>query len=408
MRDRRRTTPTGAVTDDQPVSHEGPPVGYQVAAASDGAGRDAASQRRFNRRRLLVYGLGGIAAAAAAGATGLELVSHGILPGGQMLDQLDGACAVPSPVLTFAPLGASVSNEFDSQARKRTVGYTIAYPPKHGPGSTLPLVVMLHGFGGNHANAVVGMSPAQAVALQVGREPLEPMAMVTVDGGDGYWNPHPGDDPMAMVVDELIPLCQGLGLGRAPQRIGTMGISMGGYGALLLAEKCPHLIAAVAAISPAIWTSYAEARAANPGGVRLRSRLCRRRRSEARRRVGWHSGPGRIRKFRSLPPRRGSIGKGLGTRRGRRLLQGLPHQRLLHRSGAAIAGVSGPASQLVVRREESERRTSPSGELKRRRRKVSLSPILLVHAAAGPRESSGPPSGGFGSLRGYPGDVAHS
>ena len=265
MRDRRRTTPTGAVTDDQPVSHEGPPVGYQVAAASDGAGRDAASQRRFNRRRLLVYGLGGIAAAAAAGATGLELVSHGILPGGQMLDQLDGACAVPSPVLTFAPLGASVSNEFDSQARKRTVGYTIAYPPKHGPGSTLPLVVMLHGFGGNHANAVVGMSPAQAVALQVGREPLEPMAMVTVDGGNGYWNPHPGDDPMAMVIDELIPLCQGLGLGRAPQRIGTMGISMGGYGALLLAEKCPHLIAAVAAISPAIWTSYAEARAANPG-----------------------------------------------------------------------------------------------------------------------------------------------
>jgi S-formylglutathione hydrolase FrmB len=44
-----------------------------------------------------------------------------------------------------------------------------------------------------------------------------------------------------------------------------MGISMGGYGALLLAEKYPHLIDAVAAISPAIWTSYAQAHAANPG-----------------------------------------------------------------------------------------------------------------------------------------------
>ena len=44
-----------------------------------------------------------------------------------------------------------------------------------------------------------------------------------------------------------------------------MGISMGGYGALLLAEKHPRLIAAVAAISPAIWTSYAQARAANAG-----------------------------------------------------------------------------------------------------------------------------------------------
>ena len=40
---------------------------------------------------------------------------------------------------------------------------------------------------------------------------------------------------------------------------------MGGYGAILLAEKYPHLIGAVAAISPAIWTSYAQAESANPG-----------------------------------------------------------------------------------------------------------------------------------------------
>jgi pimeloyl-ACP methyl ester carboxylesterase len=40
---------------------------------------------------------------------------------------------------------------------------------------------------------------------------------------------------------------------------------MGGYGALLLAEKHPRLIAAVAAISPAIWTTYEQARSANAG-----------------------------------------------------------------------------------------------------------------------------------------------
>jgi pimeloyl-ACP methyl ester carboxylesterase len=40
---------------------------------------------------------------------------------------------------------------------------------------------------------------------------------------------------------------------------------MGGYGALLLAEKHPHLFAAVAAISPAVWTSYAQAQGANAG-----------------------------------------------------------------------------------------------------------------------------------------------
>jgi pimeloyl-ACP methyl ester carboxylesterase len=123
---------------------------------------------------------------------------------------------------------------------------------------------MLHGFGGNHTDALVGMTTAEAVALRVDGKPLGPMSIVTVDGGNGYWNPHPGDNPMAMVVDELIPLCQKLGLGRPPQRIGVTGISMGGYGALLLTEKYPTVFSAVAAISPAIWTSYPQARGTNP------------------------------------------------------------------------------------------------------------------------------------------------
>ena len=131
-------------------------------------------------------------------------------------------------------------------------------------------MVTLHAYRGDHAHALAGMSPAQALALKPGGRPqsamtLAPMAMVTVDGGDGYWNPHPGDDPMAMVIGELIPRCQRLGLGRPPRRIAVMGTSMGGYGALLLAEKYPGLFAAVAAVSPAVWTSYPQARQANPG-----------------------------------------------------------------------------------------------------------------------------------------------
>jgi predicted peptidase len=202
---------------------------------------------------------------AAAGASGFELVSHGVLPGKQKLDDLDGACSVSVPPLKYSPPGDSRSGTFFSEARSTQVGYTIAYPPGQGPGSSLALIVMLHGFGGNHTDAVAGMTPAQALALKVDGGPLPPMAMVTVDGGGGYWNPHPDDDPMAMVVEELIPMCQKQGLGASPQKIGTMGISMGGYGAILLAEKYPSLISAVAAISPAIWTSYAEAKTANTG-----------------------------------------------------------------------------------------------------------------------------------------------
>jgi S-formylglutathione hydrolase FrmB len=192
-------------------------------------------------------------------------VSHGVLPGEQALDRLDGACSVDAPGFSFpAGVGPLVSGTFHSTARDRAVGYSIGYPPGHRPGDSLPLVVALHGFGGDHLRSLTGLTPARAVALAgADGRVLPPMALVTADGGNGYWNPHPGDDPLRMLADELIPLCQRRGLGRS--RVGVMGISMGGYGALLLAEKHPSLIAAVAAISPAIWTSYAQARAANAG-----------------------------------------------------------------------------------------------------------------------------------------------
>jgi S-formylglutathione hydrolase FrmB len=227
--------------------------------------------RNAGRRHFLRYGLSGAAVLAAAGVTGVELVNRGVLPGKALLNQLDGACDVPASRFTFhAKPGPQHDGTFYSTARRTTVGYTIAYPPGHGPGARLPLIIALHGFGASHANALSGLTPAQALALNVGGAPLRPMALVTVDGGGGYWNPHPGDDPQAMLVRELIPMLQrhGLGTGHTTSggsRIGALGISMGGYGAILLAEKYPRLIGAVAAISPAIWTSYPEAKAANAG-----------------------------------------------------------------------------------------------------------------------------------------------
>jgi pimeloyl-ACP methyl ester carboxylesterase len=192
-------------------------------------------------------------------------VEQGVLPGKHILDELDGACSVSSPTLTFVPGGPSMSGKFFSAARNRIVGYTIAYPPGHGPGSALPLAISLHGFGGNHTSGLGGVTLSEALAARENERSLPPMALASVDGGGLYWNPHPGDDPMAMIIHELIPTCQRLGLGSSPHGIGAIGISMGAYGTLLLAEKNPRRIAAVAAISPAVWTTYAQARAANPG-----------------------------------------------------------------------------------------------------------------------------------------------
>lgn len=217
------------------------------------------------RRHVLKWIVGGVGAVVVIGATGFELVNHGVLPGKQTLDEIDGGCSVPATVLSMHSVGRNQSGAFHSRARRQGVGYTIGYPPGYRLGDPLPLIVMLHGFGQNHSSALVAMTPAQAVALEVNGTRLAPMALVTVDGGDGYWNPHPGDNPMAMVVDELIPLCQEKGLGASPEKIGLMGISMGGYGALAIAERNPGLASAVAAISPAVWTTYEQAHAVDAG-----------------------------------------------------------------------------------------------------------------------------------------------
>jgi len=216
---------------------------------------------RITRRRLLVAGGGGTVVAAAGI---VDLVSHGTLPGKALLDRLDGACSVPAAPESFEAAGPTIVGHFFSRARNRTVSYTLAYPRGHGPGSRLPLVIYLYGDGGSYASTLGGITPARALAGRARSGSLPPMAIAVADGGSSlYWNPHPGDDPMRMITDELIPLCRRHNLGSRPHSTGVLGISMGGYGALLLAEKHPELVSAAAAISPAIWTTYDQARDVN-------------------------------------------------------------------------------------------------------------------------------------------------
>ena len=66
-----------------------------------------------------------------------------------------------------------------------------------------------------------------------------------------------------MFFDEFAPLYRRIS-GNPEPREALLGFSMGGYGALLAAEKAPTRFRAVAVTSPALWPHYASQHAAVP------------------------------------------------------------------------------------------------------------------------------------------------
>lgn len=119
----------------------------------------------------------------------------------------------------------------------------------------LPVAVFLHGTGSS--SDVLVQDLAADSALQRHLDSGGPrFAVAAVDGGDSWWHARSdGTDTQSMLVEEFVPLLadQGFDLGR----IGIFGLSMGGFGALLLASQArlPG-VRAVAAMSPALSPNY--------------------------------------------------------------------------------------------------------------------------------------------------------
>ncbi len=172
---------------------------------------------------------------------------------------LDPTRAIPSPA-PFEPAAGStsptrLSGSFVSAARGgMTTNWVIALPP--GQTTALRPVIALHGRSGN-ANTVIdlGVEDALAKLVSSGRAPF---AVVGVDGGDhSYWHRRvSGEDAGAMVLGELLPMLTSKGFDTS--RVGFLGWSMGGYGALLLGARLGATrTAGICAVSPALWTTYA-------------------------------------------------------------------------------------------------------------------------------------------------------
>ncbi len=214
-------------------------------------------------RRGALLGLGAVGIVAAASAVGYGLVENEVVPGKSAVDRALGRCDAPTvaPALLATP-GPTVSGDFRSARRRRQVSYTICYPPGYRDGARLPVCLALHGYSSTGREAA-GTADYPSLVAGLVASGGAPFALVGPDGGDGYWHPHATDDPLGMLVDDLLPVLAGRGLDTA--RLAVAGWSMGGYGALLCGLTWPGRFRAIVANSPAIFHSFEDARRVNPG-----------------------------------------------------------------------------------------------------------------------------------------------
>jgi S-formylglutathione hydrolase FrmB len=204
---------------------------------------------------------------AAAGLGGWALLAQArVAPGRGLIDDALGRCDISATPAEAAP-GLVVRASFYSARRRRSVGYMLAYPPKVRAGTKLPVCLVLHGRGASERDAFEGLNYHRVLAASVAAK-VPPFVLASIAGGDGYWHPREGasgdekgDDPFGMLTDDFPVVLAQHGL--PVNRFGVIGWSMGGFGALLAVAEAPDLFVAAAASSPAIWSSYGDAHAAN-------------------------------------------------------------------------------------------------------------------------------------------------
>jgi enterochelin esterase-like enzyme len=147
-----------------------------------------------------------------------------------------------------------ISGYLNSHFTKARMGWTISVPRTTGHQQPRVIVYCLHGYQNDHRMAFEQIHVPE-VAAAIGF----PAVIAAVDGGeDSYWHRREdGTDALAMLLQEFVPLVRNR-VGPLPQAI--IGWSMGGYGALLAAERTAgrttrrsERFRAVAPASPALW-----------------------------------------------------------------------------------------------------------------------------------------------------------
>lgn len=150
--------------------------------------------------------------------------------------------------------GASVERfTIGSKAVGRRLPVTVVRPPGADAGRRPPILVFLHGRGGDESSEQV--DEFFAALARLGRR--APIVAFPYGGDHSYWHDRADGDWGRYVVDEVIPQVARR-YGGDPDRVAVGGISMGGFGAFDLAVHFPGRFCAVGGHGPALWQTGAE------------------------------------------------------------------------------------------------------------------------------------------------------
>lgn len=146
---------------------------------------------------------------------------------------------------------------YSSAILGRDVNYAAYLPPDYAVSTRrYPVVYLLHGYTDDESAWIQFGEVNMAVDRAIAEREIPPMIIVMPDGGVTFYiNDHQNKVRYEdMFIQEFIPHIDTTYRTRPGKEFrGISGLSMGGWGSLLMAMRHPDLFAACAAFSSAIW-----------------------------------------------------------------------------------------------------------------------------------------------------------
>ena len=145
-----------------------------------------------------------------------------------------------------------------SQLGNRDINYSIYLPPDYDVSSrSYPVVYLLHGYG-DDATAWVQFGEVNLTADRaIANREIPPMIIVMPDAGVSFYiNAYDGSNPFEdIMIKEFIPHIDKTFRTRTSREFRAVaGLSMGGYGSLILSLRNPEVFSSCAAFSSSVYT----------------------------------------------------------------------------------------------------------------------------------------------------------